>query len=234
MSDDHRRTEVFSSVPMSYSRDDFLRKIRIGDDPELRRSAEQLLDRAERIARPKGMYRVGYITGRSDGGVEIDGVSFTSRPLAVNLSEVERVFPFIMTCGVELDELQLDGDELLTSFWLDSLKQAALTAARNYVRERIADRFGLEVEKLTSMNPGSADREVWPIEQQRGLFSLFGDVEGLIGVRLTESFLMVPNKTVSGIYFPTEVSWVNCQLCTRELCLNRKAPYTGRAVGDEE
>jgi predicted transcriptional regulator len=44
-------------------------------------------------------------------------------------------------------------------------------------------------------------------------------------VRLTESFLMLPTKTVSGIFFPTEATFESCQLCPREECPNRRAPY---------
>ena len=65
--------------------------------------------------------------------------------------------------------------------------------------------------------------------QQRQLFQLLGDVESSIGVRLTDSFLMIPNKTVSGILFPTEVPFYSCQLCTREACPRRRAEYTGVA-----
>ena len=75
------------------------------------------------------------------------------------------------------------------------------------------------------MHPGSGDVSVWPIEQQQALFSLLGDVESEIGVRLTESFLMMPNKTLSGILFPTETDFGACQVCRRENCPSRKAPF---------
>ena len=42
---------------------------------------------------------------------------------------------------------------------------------------------------------------------------------------LTDTFLMVPIKSVSGIFFPTEVSFESCQLCPRENCIGRRAPY---------
>ena len=61
------------------------------------------------------------------------------------------------------------------------------------------------------------------IPESVGVF--FSDVEDLIGVRLTEKFLMVPVKSVSGIYFPTEVKFESCQLCSRKACIGRKAPY---------
>jgi hypothetical protein len=42
---------------------------------------------------------------------------------------------------------------------------------------------------------------------------------------LTESLLMVPVKSVSGIVFANEEEFASCQLCPREDCPGRKAPY---------
>jgi hypothetical protein len=47
----------------------------------------------------------------------------------------------------------------------------------------------------------------------------------LIGVRLLDSMLMLPSQTVSGLLFETESDYVNCQLCPREHCPNRRAPF---------
>ena len=46
-----------------------------------------------------------------------------------------------------------------------------------------------------------------------------------IGVRLTDSFVMLPMKSVSGVYFPTEHTFASCQLCPRDDCPGRSAPY---------
>ena len=75
------------------------------------------------------------------------------------------------------------------------------------------------------MSPGDGSRTVWPITQQKQLFSIFGNVEDLIGVRLTDSMLMIPVKSVSGIFVPTEIKFETCQLCPGERCIARKAPY---------
>ena len=73
------------------------------------------------------------------------------------------------------------------------------------------------------MAPGSLSD--WPIEEQGPLFRLLGDVEASIGVRLTRNLLMLPAKSISGFYFPTEVSFYSCQLCPRKRCESRKAKY---------
>ena len=65
----------------------------------------------------------------------------------------------------------------------------------------------------------------WPIEGQRELFRILGDTEGTVGVRLTDSCLMLPSKSVSGILFQDHTGHVNCALCPRENCPNRRVPF---------
>jgi hypothetical protein len=50
-------------------------------------------------------------------------------------------------------------------------------------------------------------------------------VETVIGVTLTDHCLMIPLKSASGIYFPTEIKFESCQLCPRATCVGRRAPY---------
>jgi hypothetical protein len=64
------------------------------------------------------------------------------------------------------------------------------------------------------------------------LFQLLADVEASIGVRLNKSLVMIPTKSVSGIYFQTEVSFFNCQLCQRGKCPGRKARYDENVARD--
>jgi len=184
-----------------------------------------LLERALPLARPKALYRVSYIGRRTESSVEIDGTVFTSLVLAANLREVERVFPYVATCGTELEPLEAGCEDLLARFCLDAIKELALLAARDRLLDHLRTAYG--AVELSSMNPGSGNARLWPLGQQRPLFDLLGDVEGAIGVRLTPSFLMLPNKTVSGILFPSEVHFESCQLCTREGCPRRRAPYSG-------
>jgi hypothetical protein len=119
-------------------------------------------------------------------------------------------------------EAQADASQdLLEKYYLDSIGNAALIRARKYLEDELRARFAME--GLSFMSPGSL--EDWPIEEQRPLFSLLEGVENAIGVKLNESLLMIPRKSVSGIFFPTEVTFYSCQLCPRKPCEGRKAPY---------
>ena len=111
----------------------------------------------------------------------------------------------------------------MRQFWLDTIKEMALASSIKYLRDYLKRRYALG--QVSKMSPGSGAQDLWPIEEQKQLFSIFGNVKDLIGVKLTDSFLMIPNKSVSGIYFPTEIRFESCQLCPREVCPGRQAPY---------
>lgn len=184
---------------------------------------EALVNEAQLIARPKALYKECFVENKGNDTVTIDNVTFASRVLRMNLDKVERVFAYVATCGIEADRIEVANDNYLKRFWLDTIKAALLGFSIDHLN-RLLDRK-YKLGKTARMNPGSGDANVWPIEQQRELFSLFGAVENLIGVRLTDSCLMVPNKSVSGICFPTEINFQSCQLCHRKNCSGRKAPF---------
>ena len=190
-----------------------LEQLHVGPESGLGIEILALLERAAPLGRPKAVFDEAFIDARGEDTVTIAGVTFTSRVLCENLADMERVFPYVATCGVELDALLEGMDDDFLRFGLDCIKQMALSAAGAALGCHLADNYGLT--KSASMNPGAGDADLWRIEEQRPLF----------GVRLTDSFLMCPNKSVSGIFFPTEVDFVTCQLCHREGCPNRRAPF---------
>jgi hypothetical protein len=180
-----------------------------------------MVDEAQAIGKPKAMYRIGYIESRGDDDVTVDGVTLTSRVLRVNLDRVHRVFPYVATCGTELEELSKSKDDMLEQYWIESIELFALGAATRAVNRDVNERY--RPGQTATMNPGSL--QDWPLIQQRPLFTLFRSPQASIGVQLTDSLLMVPKKSVSGIRFATEHGFESCQLCPRPSCPGRRAPY---------
>ncbi len=213
---------ILDMIPVAFDADEVMTRMRLpADDPDLRRSVTRLVELAQQVARPQALYGVRFVEGRGEDWLEIGGVTFTSRVLRQNLETVERVFPYVATCGKELEEVDLPADDFLAPYIMDTIKAQALAAALSHLFAHLREKYALG--KTSRMNPGSLPD--WPITQQVPLFSLFGDVEGLIGVRLTDSYLMFPVKSVSGLLFPTEVTFESCQLCRREVCAGRRAAF---------
>ena len=176
---------------------------------------------AQPLIEPKVLYKICYIEEKLAQGVIVEGLLLSSKVLRKNLDEIERIFPFVITIGSKFSE-KLDAcSDLLEKFYLDTIGNVALNQVRLELKNRLKAEYG--IEKTAFMAPGSLPD--WPLEEQRPLFKLLGDVTASIGVKLSESLLMLPAKSVSGIYFPTETSFFSCQLCPRERCDSRKARY---------
>lgn len=212
-----------SDIPFSLDAEPLMRELRIRPGTGNAVAFAALLARVIAVGRPKALYEVSYVEDRADESVALGGVRFTSRVLRRNLDALERVFPYVVTCGTEADTVAVADNDQMQEFWLWSIKQALVDVARDFFYEHIAGRYRLA--HWAVMHPGSGDADVWPIEQQSALFSLLGDVEGAIGVRLTESMLMIPTMSVSGIVYPTETDFASCQVCHREGCPRRAAPF---------
>jgi len=215
--------ETITNIPYILDSVDLMKRVHIRPGSDDAQEFEQLIHLAGQEGKPKALFTEVYVETRGNDGISLNGITFTSAMLRNNLSNVDRVFPFIATCGRELDQVyEYDGD-ILKQFWWDAIKASLLMSASQHLLRILEYRY--QLKKIATMNPGSGDQNVWPIEQQRQLFSLLGDVREQIGVELTDSYLMVPNKTVSGIHFPTERDFRTCQVCHREQCPNRSAPF---------
>lgn len=212
---------VLCDIPFRPDPAALIRRLRIPDQPGYIRRFRRLVADGQAVARPKAMYRPAYIESRDPDTVVIDGIRMTSRILRVNLVQAHRVFPYVATCGREMAAWAEGFSDLLDRFWADAITEAALREALRILEADIGSRFN--PGPTGSMNPGSL--RDWPLEEQRKLFQALGDPMTTIGVELTDSFLMIPIKSVSGLRFPTEIRYENCQLCPRDRCPERRAPY---------
>jgi hypothetical protein len=213
---------VLDNLPFRIETDALVAAMRVR--PGSRHEAElvDMIKQADGIARPKAVFKLAFIEAKGPETITAEGIEFKSRVMRVNLDKLERFFAYVCTCGAEL-QAWADGfeDDVLKSYYADVINEAVLRSAYGGFMNHLTTAYSLV--NPSAMNPGSLGD--WPISQQKPLFTLLGDVEGTTGVRLKESFLMWPIKSVSGILFPAEESFASCQLCPRDNCPNRRAPY---------
>lgn len=212
------------NVPFIFNRDDFNKRVRIELYEGMEDEIESLLKKAVPLINPKAIFLECSIDEITD--------NFTDEILLNRLNSVENTYPYIVTCGLELDVLADEFGDMLVNFWLDALKQMAMDTAFNYFRSYIKHQYN--IKKLYSINPGSdACGEGWAFEDQKILFTLFPDVTRDIGVTLTDSLLMNPNKTVSGIIFESDRDFISCQECDNIHCSNRKMIHEGAVITND-
>ena len=219
---DHIRYKIFSHLPLNLDVDELCIRLRIKKhDATLLKCLKFLINEATEIGVPKGLYKIAYIEERGKDFIVVDGIRLQSTVLRKNVKESNRVFIFLATCGKELADWGVTKKEdLLESFIADAIQEAACRIACDQIFEAIDYEYKLKNPSM--MNPGSLSD--WPLEQQKPLFEILEQQNAKIGINLHESFLMQPVKSVSGIRFPSETGFQNCELCPREKCSRRIVP----------
>ncbi len=216
---------VLKAIPFELDAVALATRIRLPEeDPELQQSWNTLLRQVKALARPKAIYRDCTVEKVGEDFVVVEGVTLNSRVLPRQLGDRRRLFAYCATCGTETAELE-QNLEPLERFWLEELRLDLLRQALAYLRRELSTRY--RIPRLVGMAPGSGDAAVWPLSEQRKLFAqlLGGRVTESIGVELTDSLLMLPYKSSSGVLFAAEHDFATCQLCHREHCPNRRAPF---------
>jgi len=194
-------------------------------EPRLAAELERRRDQALAALAPRGVlatYPVGEATSRS---LALGEVTITGR-VAEFLAGVERVVIFVVTVGPAVSHLATaacrEGDAL-GGFVLDACGSWAAEAAADALVEGLRAEVGGDVGLTPRFSPGYCGMA---LDQQRALFQL---VEaGAIGVTLSESCLMQPEKSVSGLVGigPRELAAVRrppCAICPEAGCHMRRA-----------
>jgi hypothetical protein len=212
---------ILRNFPFQIDLDQLKKTLRIKAGSGMAEKIGAMALEARRIGRPKVCYRVSYVESRGEDFLMVEGIRFASRVLRINLDKAFRVFPYVATCGLELEDWSKSVEGILERFWAEAIKEMAVRSGVKFLHDHLMDRY--QPGQLSRMNPGSIPD--WPLSEQKPLFSLLGKGLDSIGVQLKESFLMIPVKSVSGVWFPTEERFESCMLCQREKCPGRRAPY---------
>lgn len=212
---------ILDNIPFKPNLAYLHKHLHVPSRPAERQAFDALAVRAAEVARPKALYGLAAIEEHGDDFIVVEKIRFKSRVLAVNVKSLHRVFPFVVTCGMELVAWADGLSGMLDLFYADALKLAVLRAAARRLKKEIRQQF--DTGRISQMCPGSLSD--WPLDQQRPLFDLLGDTQGAVGVTLKSSMLMIPDKSESGFYFQNESGFASCQLCPVKDCPSRKAPF---------
>ena len=122
--------------------------------------------------------------------------------VARHLAGAPRAIAFVLTLGpaLETEVIALgERQESLEAYLLDLAGWAGLEAAVRALRQELARALPRD-HVSHRLGPGHRD---WPLTEQQGLMSLFGDDAGT--VRLSEHGVLVPFKSISGLFALREV-----------------------------
>ncbi len=134
---------------------------------------------------------------------------------------------FIATLGGMVDKIirnESDSGDILSTVIMNAITTELLTILVEHVG-MIVKKDGLRKQGWASTCMYSPGQYKWTIEEQREIFALIDGNK--IGVELNKSYLMVPFKSISGVYGfgpidKIDKTRVSCDLCPRENCISRR------------
>jgi hypothetical protein len=178
------------------------------------------------LIEPSYSYVVRDINSVRGARVFIDGsVTFRSNIIARLLERCQKVAVFVLTIGSGLGEVvrQLsEGGLMVQAAVLDAVGSDAVETLAHVVQDIVAKQVGTEGLGISRrFSPGYCD---WRVSQQKEVFRAIGG--DTAGVRLTDSCLMIPQKSISGIIGigPADKveSYNPCLTCNKRDCIGRR------------
>jgi len=159
-----------------------------------------------------------------DRTIEVGGVIFDVKPIIFRqIKDAEEVALFICTAGPEIGERSrrsMKEGDLLRGYIYDVIGSEVVEAAADRMQEELREKMAIPGNGITNrFSPGYCG---WDVAEQHKLFGFFRD--NFCGITLTESALMNPVKSVSGIIgIGRDVRFApyQCHLCEDKNCLYR-------------
>ncbi len=187
----------------------------------------KLLREAEAVCSIKGEYKIFPVAGFLDAekSIEISGFAFNVRKIVYSqIKKSDSVAIFLCTAGPEIGILSRksmkDGD-LLTGYIYDVIGSEVVEAAVDRMQDNLLKEMLSAGKKITNRySPGYCG---WDVAEQQKLFQLMPD--NFCGVKLNDSSLMDPEKSVSGFIGIGENVRYNhytCRICDMKDCIYRK------------
>ncbi len=189
--------------------------------------ATELLALSKDICRIKAQYSV-FENIRLDNRqrtLEIGKVTFSPGKIIYGqLKNTESLVVFLCTAGKEIGNVSrkaMSEKDLLRGYVLDVIGSELVEAAADLMQEGIGKDFADGGYKITNRySPGYCG---WDVSEQNELFRLIPD--NYCGIKLTDSYLMDPVKSVSGIIgIGRNVKKLpyTCNICDMQDCIYRK------------
>lgn len=217
-------TDLLISLPDIYEAMGYANAV---PDDAVKREVCTLLERVTSLVHPRFTFFVTEgILNVEQETLTVGDVSFPiGKIIARQLRGAANFAFFAATAGAEfesfLHELQQEGD-MVQLYIADSLGSIIAEKTADRMEEAVSDFIRDKGWKHTNrFSPGYCG---WHVSHQQKLFSLFPVAEPC-GIRLTDSSLMIPIKSVSGVIgLGDEVRKVDytCGLCTYKKCYRRK------------
>jgi len=218
----------FKKLKMSASQIEDVMGYKEGEDRELVTDlVEEVLKEAEEICSVKAEYIIydSVQFNSTDKSVEINNICFqVNRIVFGQIKKSSSIAIFLCTAGEEIGRRSREAmqeRDLLKGYVYDVVGSEVVETTANLMENELEKAMASAGKKITNRySPGYCG---WNVSEQHKLFQLIP--ENFCGIRLTQSALMDPVKSVSGIIgigVNVKHNPYTCNLCDMKDCIYRR------------
>jgi len=192
-------------------------------DPTICLQTEILLEESHLHVRPSGYFLLSESEIYSDF-ITVDRLRFnTGKTICQLMKQSEYIAVFVATAGLEFESWRTKAEKKedpIADFIMDSIGTCIVEKAGDYLEQELEKVIGKDMKHTNRFSPGYCG---WDIKEQKKLFAFFP--EGTTEITLSESCLMFPIKSISGIIGigkKVKTKKYSCQVCDMQNCYRKK------------
>lgn len=186
---------------------------------------EEVIAIGRNISKARALFRISDTVSIGKKEFSIYNVQFNcGSKIARQLKNAEQIIVFVCTSGHGITQQYKEyirTNELVKAYFVDILGNIVVEKAMDIIQGRISEEMKTRGINITNRySPGYCN---WNTDEQAKIFSILPD--NPCGVRLTQSSLMIPSKSISGVIGcgkNVKYTAYGCQLCELEMCIYRK------------
>ncbi|KNZ41237.1 hypothetical protein [Acetobacterium bakii] len=187
--------KIFTDIPYELTMETLNEELNLRNKKNLLKIVETLLAKTREITRLKAIYFSGDISEKNDISVAVNGESFGSELLRGYVEKGDRVYPYMVTVGTELDEYAKTLTDTMDQIMIDGIMNLLVNKGKVFVAKEVQKEA--RWDNTQDYVPGNG--EAWSTEEQTRLFDMFGDQSKKIGVTLGDHAFVLPGRSTIGI-----------------------------------
>jgi len=185
----------------------------------------ELIQLGNKIVAPRAIFRIIDNPTIAKDSVELNEVRFEVGPrVAHQLKNTDSIAVFVCSIGPGVTDAYHEfagTNEPLKAYYVDMLGSISVEKSIDIFQSQLEAEIKVQRKNITNRySPGYCG---WNVSEQKKLFGLLP--ENPCGIRLSDSCLMIPSKSVSGFIGIGEnvhFTQYQCHICDLEKCIYRK------------
>ena len=182
-----------TDIENRFDSDAFFERIHVKKDSKRAEKIIKVIEKAKDSIHPVAIYCPSEVVLLDESRFSVEGITFECQSVLNRLKGVGKVFPNIVSCGLEIEAYCKEQDRLLEQYVTMELCNYSCELARKAIFDDLKTNFGLN--EMIEIFPGE---EEWSLQDGIRIFEIFEEETKALGLEITDRGIPIPGRTAYG------------------------------------